>query len=116
MAAKLNATLVCRGMTEFLIFDDEGVLLRSRNKHTFIIPFECDGRETNLVSWAHDWISDPSLLPVFETLPGASFIVNGATPAKNSALTSAGADLRLTETAQAGRIKRPVPPSAEESR
>jgi hypothetical protein len=42
------------------------------------------------VAWAHDWISDPSLVPVFEALPGASFIVNGATPAKNSALTSAG--------------------------
>jgi outer membrane autotransporter protein len=47
------------------------------------------------VAWAHDWISDPSLMPVFEALPGASFIVNGATPAKNSALTSAGAELRL---------------------
>jgi hypothetical protein len=29
------------------------------------------------------------------TLPGASFIVNGATPAKNSALASAGAEYRL---------------------
>ena len=48
------------------------------------------------VAWAHDWVSDPTLLPVFEALPGAgSFIVNGATPAKNSALTSAGAELRL---------------------
>src|SRR5262245_22708000 len=47
------------------------------------------------VAWAHDWISDPTLAPVFQTLPGASFIVNGATPAKNSALTSAGAELRL---------------------
>jgi autotransporter-associated beta strand protein len=47
------------------------------------------------VAWAHDWVSDPSLLPVFQALPGASFIVNGATPAKNSALTSAGAELRL---------------------
>jgi len=47
------------------------------------------------VAWAHDWISDPSLAAVFQTLPGASFIVNGATPAKNSALTSAGAELRL---------------------
>jgi hypothetical protein len=28
-------------------------------------------------------------------LPGASFIVHGATPAKNSALTSAGAEYRL---------------------
>src|SRR6516165_751888 len=47
------------------------------------------------VAWAHDWVSDPTLLPVFQALPGASFIVNGATPAKNSALTSAGAELRL---------------------
>jgi autotransporter-associated beta strand protein/T5SS/PEP-CTERM-associated repeat protein len=47
------------------------------------------------VAWAHDWISDPTLAAVFQTLPGASFIVNGATAAKNSALTSAGAELRL---------------------
>jgi autotransporter-associated beta strand protein len=47
------------------------------------------------LAWAHDWISDPTLPAVFQTLPGASFIVNGATPAKNSALTSAGAELRL---------------------
>jgi outer membrane autotransporter protein len=47
------------------------------------------------VAWAHDWVTDPSLVPGFEALPGASFTVNGATPAKNSALTSAGAELRL---------------------
>ena len=47
------------------------------------------------VAWAHDWVSDPTLAAVFQTLPGASFIVNGAAPAKNSALTSAGAELRL---------------------
>ena len=47
------------------------------------------------VAWGHDWVTDPSLVPAFEALPGASFIVNGATPAKNSALTSAGAELRL---------------------
>jgi len=47
------------------------------------------------VAWAHDWITDPNLLPTFEALPGASFLVQGATPAKNSALTSAGAELRL---------------------
>ena len=32
---------------------------------------------------------------MFQALPGASFIVNGATPAKNSALASAGTELRL---------------------
>jgi uncharacterized protein with beta-barrel porin domain len=35
-------------------------------------------------------------MPVFQTLPGASFIVNGALPPHNSALTSAGAELRFT--------------------
>src|SRR6266516_2147839 len=47
------------------------------------------------VAWAHDWVSDPTLTPLFQTLPGASFIVNGAKLAQNSALTSAGAELRL---------------------
>ena len=47
------------------------------------------------VAWAHDWVSDPTLTPLFQVLPGASFIVNGATPAKNSALASAGTELRL---------------------
>ena len=47
------------------------------------------------LAWAHDWVSDPTLTPLFQVLPGASFIVNGATLAQNSALTSAGAELRL---------------------
>jgi outer membrane autotransporter protein len=47
------------------------------------------------LAWAHDWVSDPTLAAVFQALPGASFVVNGATPAKDSALTSAGAELRL---------------------
>jgi autotransporter-associated beta strand protein len=47
------------------------------------------------VAWAHDWVSDPTLMPLFQTLPGASFIVNGALPVKDSALASAGGELRL---------------------
>jgi outer membrane autotransporter protein len=47
------------------------------------------------LAWAHDWITDPTLAAVFQALPGAGFIVNGATPAKDSALASAGAELRL---------------------
>jgi len=35
------------------------------------------------------------LTAVFQALPGASFIVNGATPAKDSALATAEAELRL---------------------
>jgi uncharacterized protein with beta-barrel porin domain len=44
-------------------------------------------------AWAHDWVSNPSLEAVFQALPGASFIVNGATPPRNSALTSASVEL-----------------------
>ena len=47
------------------------------------------------LAWAHDWVSDPTLAAVFQALPGASFVVNGAAPAKNSALASAGTELRL---------------------
>jgi hypothetical protein len=42
-------------------------------------------------AWVHDWTSPPSLNAAFQTLPGASFTVNGAAPATDSALASAGA-------------------------
>jgi len=47
-------------------------------------------------AWAHDWVSDPTLVAAFQALPGASFIVNGATPAKDTALASAGAELKFS--------------------
>jgi uncharacterized protein with beta-barrel porin domain len=43
---------------------------------------------------AHDRVSDPMLNPVFEAVPGAAFIVNGATSAKNLTLASFGPELR----------------------
>ena len=48
------------------------------------------------LAWAHDWVSNPTLGAVFETLPGASFTVGGAAPPPNSALASVSADLYLT--------------------
>jgi len=49
------------------------------------------------LAWAHDWVSNPQLNAVFATLPGSGFFtVNGAAPAKDRALTSLGADLRMT--------------------
>ncbi|WP_092261689.1 autotransporter domain-containing protein [Bradyrhizobium sp. Rc3b] len=47
-------------------------------------------------AWAHDWVSDPTLVAAFQALPGASFIVQGATPAKDPALASAGAELKFS--------------------
>ena len=48
------------------------------------------------LAWAHDWVSNPSLGAVFETLPGSNFTVNGAAVPQNSALTTAAAELHLT--------------------
>ncbi len=45
---------------------------------------------------AHDWVSNPALSAVFETLPGTNFVVNGVPIPQTSALTSAGAELFLT--------------------
>ncbi len=48
------------------------------------------------LAWAHDWVTNPALTAVFQTLPGASFTVNGAAPPPNSLLASAGAELHIT--------------------
>jgi autotransporter-associated beta strand protein len=47
-------------------------------------------------AWAHDWVSNPSADAFFQALPGATFLVYGARPPKNSALASAGAELHIT--------------------
>ena len=44
-------------------------------------------------AWAHDWNDNRSATATFQSLPGATFVVNGAQPAANAALLSAGADL-----------------------
>ncbi|MBV9234342.1 MAG: autotransporter domain-containing protein, partial [Xanthobacteraceae bacterium] len=48
------------------------------------------------VAWAHDFVDNPALSAAFESLPGASFTVSGASIAHDSALTSAGAKLFLS--------------------
>jgi outer membrane autotransporter protein len=48
------------------------------------------------IAWAHDWISDNTLMATFQSLPGASFIVNGAAAPKNLLLADTAAEWRLT--------------------
>jgi uncharacterized protein with beta-barrel porin domain len=48
------------------------------------------------LAWAHDFVSNPALNAAFETLPGGTFTVNGAAMPRDSALTTAGAQLLLT--------------------
>ena len=43
-------------------------------------------------AWAHDYNSDRNVGATFQTLPGASFVVNGARLASDSALLTASAE------------------------
>ena len=44
-------------------------------------------------AWAHDYDPDRSIGATFQTLPGASFVVNGAAQAADSALTTASIEM-----------------------
>ena len=45
-------------------------------------------------AWAHDYNPDRSISATFQTLPGTSFVVNGAGQARNAALTTASAEIK----------------------
>ena len=63
------------------------------------------------VAWAHDFVSNPALSAVFESLPATNFVVNGAPIPQNSALTSAGAELYITLAPHLARqVRRRVRP------
>jgi len=44
-------------------------------------------------AWAHDFDVDRSVTATFQALPGASFVVNGARPARDAALTTVSAEV-----------------------
>jgi autotransporter-associated beta strand protein len=54
------------------------------------------------VAWAHDYDPGRSIAATFEALPGASFVVNGAAQASDSALTTASAELNWMNGWSAG--------------
>ena len=45
-------------------------------------------------AWAHDFNTDRSIGATFQTLPGASFVVNGAAQSRDKALTTAAAEVK----------------------
>ncbi|SHJ79732.1 autotransporter-associated beta strand repeat-containing protein [Bradyrhizobium lablabi] len=45
-------------------------------------------------AWAHDFNTDRNISAVFQTLPGAAFVVNGAAQSHDSALTTASAEVK----------------------
>ena len=46
------------------------------------------------VAWAHDFNPDRTIGATFQTLPGASFVVNGAAQAHDAALVTASAEMK----------------------
>ncbi len=53
-------------------------------------------------AWAHDGNTDRSVSATFQALQGAAFTVNGASAAKDAALLSSGAELRLANNITLG--------------
>jgi autotransporter-associated beta strand protein len=45
-------------------------------------------------AWAHDFNADRNIAATFQTLPGASFVVNGAAQGHDAALTTASAEMK----------------------
>jgi uncharacterized protein with beta-barrel porin domain len=64
-----------------------------RTDKSFLMP---DGILTlrGRFAWAHDFDPDRSIAATFQTLPGASFVVNGAAMAADSALTTASVEMK----------------------
>src|SRR5665647_2104292 len=46
-------------------------------------------------AWAHDYNTDRTASATFQSLPGASLVVNGAMPAHDAALTTASAEMKF---------------------
>jgi uncharacterized protein with beta-barrel porin domain len=46
-------------------------------------------------AWAHDYNTDRNVSATFQSLPVANFVVNGAAPARDAALTSASAEMKF---------------------
>ena len=55
------------------------------------------------VAWAHDFDPDRAIAATFQTLPGASFVVDGAAQAIDSALTTASAEIKWMNGWSRGR-------------
>jgi autotransporter-associated beta strand protein len=64
-----------------------------RTDKSFLMP---DGILTlrGRFAWAHDFNPDRNIAATFQALPGASFVVNGAAQASDSALTTASIEMR----------------------
>jgi uncharacterized protein with beta-barrel porin domain len=82
-ALSYNAQTVTDSRTELGLRGDKSYALQNGI-------FTLRGR----LAWAHDFNTDRTAASAFQALPGTFFIVNGATPAHDSALTTAAAEMK----------------------
>jgi autotransporter-associated beta strand protein len=73
-----RSELGLRSDKSFAIHDDDVLTLRGR------------------LAWAHNYNTDRNITATFQTLPGASFVVNGARQASEAALTTGSAQWKWT--------------------
>jgi len=64
-----------------------------RGDRSFAVPVGVLTLRSRL-AWAHDYDPDRAVTAIFQALPGANFVVNGARPDADSALVSAGAEMK----------------------
>jgi len=64
-----------------------------RTDQSFAMP-DCILTLRGRFAWAHDYDPGRSIAATFQTLPGASFVVNGAAQAADSALTTASVEMK----------------------
>jgi hypothetical protein len=69
-------------------------------------------------AWAHDFDPDRAIGATFQTLPGASFVVNGAAQATDSALVTASAEKKWLNgpPPSLSRASSPTSPAATPAR
>jgi outer membrane autotransporter protein len=70
-------------------------------------------------AWAHDFNPDRSIAATFQTLPAASFVVNGAVQARDAALTTASAEWKWAGGSRSpppSRASSPAPPAPTPAR
>jgi uncharacterized protein with beta-barrel porin domain len=49
------------------------------------------------LAWAHDFDNEGASTAFFQSLPGATFLINSAKPARDSALTTVGFEYKLAD-------------------
>ena len=68
-----------------------------RVAHTFPVAATSTLTLSGRAAWAHDYGGVPYVTAAFQSIPGTTFVIHGAAPARDSVLLSAGAELGFAD-------------------